>query len=329
MDKKIRVTFIYKDCASLSEHDYYYTQHRNLLLKALKRNNSIEMNYVLTSNIFDINKIKDKTDIILLYEDQNISANCVPDELYGIKDSTIPVIAKIGDPWDAKKYDAKAYKEKYKIDGYFGTYDTDFFYKYYPKSFKYKCIFYGIESPLYENMLEYDKRIKNKILNSGAIANKKIHNRIFTKLFKGDADPMKHYKLRTKCNALPYVTYTPTLGHEYIGDKYTLLLQKYSAAIAATTDIYTMKYFEIPASGCLTFMEVNDNNFAKNLGYQDNESAIFINDKNYINKFEEYISDLNNPKWKQIANAGREYAMKTFNNDEGVKSLIKFFKEFL
>ena len=76
MDKKIRVTFIYKDCASLSEHNYYI-QHRNLLLKALQLNIFIEMNYVLTSNIFDINKIKDKTDIILLYEDQNISANCV------------------------------------------------------------------------------------------------------------------------------------------------------------------------------------------------------------------------------------------------------------
>jgi len=125
------------------------------------------------------------------------------------------------------------------------------------------------------------------------------------------------------------VTYTTTLGHQYVGDKYPLLLQQYRAAIASTTDIYTMKYFEMPASGCLTFMEVNDNNYVKNLGYSNNENAIFINDKNYINKFEEYISDLDNPKWKQIANAGREYAMKTFNNDEGVKSLIKFFKEFL
>ena len=287
------------------------------------------MNYVLTSNIFDIDKIKDKTDIILLYEDQNISANCVPDELHGIKDSKIPVIVKIGDPWDAKKYDIKAHKEKYKIDGYFGTYDADFFYKYYPKSFKYKRIFYGIEPKLYQNVSEYDQRIKNKILNSGAVANKKLRNRIFTKLFKGEEDPMKHYKLRTMCNALPYVTYTTTLGHQYVGDKYSLLLQKYSAAIAATTDIYTIKYFEMPASGCLTFMEVNDNNFAKNLGYRDNESAIFINEKNYKEKFDEYILDLNNPKWRKIANAGREHAMKTFNNDEGVNSLIEFFKEFM
>jgi len=328
MKKKMHVTFIYKDCTSLSEHNYY-TQHRNLLLKALRRNNSIDVNYVLTSNIFDIDKIKDKTDIILLYEDQNISANCVPDELHGIKDSKIPVIVKIGDPWDAKKYDIKAHKEKYKIDGYFGTYDADFFYKYYPKSFKYKRIFYGIESQLYQNISKYDQRIKNKILNSGAVANKKLHNRIFTKLFKGEEDPMKHYKLRTMCNTLPYVTYTTTLGHQYVGDKYPLLLQKYSAAIAATTDIYTIKYFEMPASGCLTFMEVNDNNFAKNLGYRDNESAIFINEKNYKEKFDEYILDLNNPKWRQIANAGREHAMKTFNNDEGVNSLIEFFKEFI
>ena len=37
-----------------------------------------------------------------------------------------------------------------------------------------------------------------------------------------------------------------------------------------------------------------------------------------MNKFEEYISDIDNPKRKQIATSGREYAMKTFNNDKGV-----------
>ena len=68
MEKKIRVTFIYKDCISLSKNNYY-TQHRNLLLNALKRNNQFEMNYVLTEDTFDIDKIKGNTDIILLYED--------------------------------------------------------------------------------------------------------------------------------------------------------------------------------------------------------------------------------------------------------------------
>ncbi|WKT58330.1 hypothetical protein QVH35_02425 [Candidatus Nitrosotenuis chungbukensis] len=130
------------------------------------------------------------------------------------------------------------------------------------------------------------------------------------------------------CNSLPYVDYTTTLGHEYVGDKYPLLLQKYATAIAATTDIYTMKYFEMPAAGCLTFMEITDKNYGKNLGYRDGENAIFINEKNYKEKFQEYLSDINNPKWKEMANLGRDHAMKNFNNDKGIESLVELIKEF-
>lgn len=327
MKTKIRVSFIYKNCLSLSENNFF-TQHRNLFLKALTRNENIETSYYLCDSIFDVKKIQGKTDVILLYEDQNFWANCVPDDLLGIKNTNIPVIVKIGDPWDGTKYDVKASNEKYKIDGYFGSYASDFFYKYYPKNFKYKCILYGIEPSLYQNVMPFENRIKNKILNSGAIASHKFTNRIFAKLTKGEGDPMKHYKLRTTCNKLPYVDYTTTTGHEYVGDKYSLYLQKYATAIASTTDIYTMKYFEIPAAGCLTFMEITDKNYGKNLGYKDDETAIFINEKNYKQKFEEYLHDIENPKWEQIATAGRKFAIENFNNDKGVESLIEFMKEF-
>ncbi len=299
-----------------------------MLLKALTRNKDVDVQYYLCDKGFDVDKIRDKTDAILLYEDQNFWANCVPDELLGIKNSNIPVIVKIGDPWDATKYDVKASQEKYKIDGYFGTYASDFFYKYYPKNFNYKCILYGVEPSLYQNVIPFEERIKDKILNSGAVASTKLTNRIFAKLTKGEGDPIKHYKLRTMCNSLPYVDYTTTLGHEYVGDKYPLLLQKYATAIAATTDIYTMKYFEMPAAGCLTFMEITDKNYGKNLGYRDGENAIFINEKNYKEKFQEYLSDINNPKWKEMANLGRDHAMKNFNNDKGIESLVELIKEF-
>lgn len=328
MEKKIRIAFIYKDCLGLSERNFF-TQHRNLLLKALARNNDVDVKYYLCDKNFDVAKIQDQVDAIILYEDQNIWANCVPDELSGIKDSGIPVIVKIGDPWDGTKYDVKASKEKYKIDGYFGTYATEFFYKYYPKNFNYKCILYGVEPSLYENVIPFEDRIKDRILNSGAIASTKFTNRIFAKLTKGEGNPIKHYKLRTLCNNLTYVDYTTTLGHEFIGDKYPLLLQKYASAIAATTDIYTMKYFEMPAAGCLTFMEVTENNYAQNLGYRDGESAIFINEKNYEEKFQEYLSDISNPKWKEIAMLGREHALKNFNNDKGIVALVDYVKEFL
>lgn len=327
MTKKPKITFLYRDCVGLSDK-HYFTHHRNLLLKALARTNEAEINYVLSDKIFDISKLEGKTDIILLYDNDNTGHDCVPDEITGIKNSTIPVIAKIGDPWAAQNFDVKKSHEKYKIDAYFGTYATEFFYKYYPRNFKYKTILYGIEPSLYENISPFKGRIKDKILNSGAVASSKLTNRIFSKLTKGDADPIKHYKLRTECNDLPYVDYTTTTAHEYVGDKYQIHLQKYAAAIAATTDIYTIKYFEMPAARCMTFMEVTEKNYAKNLGFKDGETAVFINDKNYKKKFEEYLSDVDNPKWEEIANEGRNFVLENFNNDRGISSLVELIKEF-
>lgn len=327
MEKKIKVSFVYRDCIGLTEK-HYYTQHRNFLLKALTRNNEIEVKYVICDKIFDANKLKGNTDVILLYENANPGHNCVPDEIVGIKNLSIPVIAKVGDPWGVSKFNVKENHEKYKIDAYFGTFAKEFFYKYYPREFKYEVILYGIEPSLYSNVTPFHNRIKEKILNSGAIASDKFTNRIFAKITKGAADPIKHYKLRTLCNKLPYVHYTTTSAHEYIGDKYQLYLQKYAAAIAATTDTYTMKYFEIPAAGCLTFMEITDKNYVANLGYRDGETAIFINEKNYKEKFEEYLNDIENPKWGKIASAGRKFAMTNFNNDKGVESLVTLIKEF-
>ena len=164
--------------------------------------------------------------------------------------------------------------------------------------------------------------VKDKILNSGAVVNKKFHNRLFAKLFRGDQDPMKHYKLRTMCNDLPYVDYTATLAHEYIGDKYNLLLQKYAGAIAATSVETTIKYWEIPAAGCLTFMEITGENKGDYLGYVDGETGIFINEDNYEQKFERFLNDPENSKWEKIANAGRNYALENFNNDKAANSLV-------
>jgi len=328
MNKKIRVSFVYRDCVGISEK-HYFTQHRNFLLKALARNNKIEVKYLICDKKFDANKLNGNTDIVIFYENGNPGHDCVPDEVIGLKNLKIPVFAKVGDPWGVSKFNVQENHEKYKIDAYFGTYAKEFFYKYYPRKFKYDVIFYGIEPSLYDAVTPFHDRRKEKILNSGAIVSNKFTNRIFAKITRGDEDPMKHYKLRTMCNKLSYVHYTPTSTHEYIGDKYPLYLKKYAAAIAATTDIYTMKYFEIPAAGCLTFMEITDKNYALNLGYRDNETAIFINENNYKEKFEEYLNDIDNPKWEKIASAGRKFAMTNFNNDRGVESLVSLMKEFI
>lgn len=325
---EINVTFLYRECSSLSKN-HYFTNHYNFFLNALKRNSRIKVNYVLSDQNFDITKLNEKPDIIILYENANTGDDCVPEKIFGLKSSGIPVIVKLGDPWKSKTFDLKKNHEDYNIIGYFAAYPQSIFYKYYPKNYKYRTIFYGVETSQYENLTPFSERIKNKILNSGAIASKKLRNRLYCKLFKGDADPMLHYKLRTMCNDLPYVEFRETFSHDLIGDKYPLYLQKFSSAIAATTDTYTMKYFEMPAANCLTFMEVTEKNSAKILGFIDGESAIFINEKNYKEKFDEYLSDINNPKWEKIASRGRIHALETFSNDRGVNSLVDYIEDLI
>ena len=203
------------------------------------------------------------------------------------------------------------------------------YHRFYSKNSKYKTIIFGLEPSLYETVKPFENRIKKRILNSGAIGNTSLFSRLSNKFKPIHGNPFYEYRLRTLCTKLPYVDYTPTLNHEFIGDKYSILLQKYQAAIAATTFGPTIKYWEIPAAGCLTFMEITKENGGAYLGYVDGETAIFINENNYEEKFQEYLSDPDNPKWKDIANLGRQYALENLNNDKAVDSLVDLMEELI
>ena len=118
-------------------------------------------------------------------------------------------------------------------------------------------------------------------------------------------------------------------NNAYVNQDYAEYLSKYCAAIAAGTFYPSIKFFEIPAAGCLTFMEITEKNHAQYLGFKNNESCIFINEKNYQNKFEEYLNDTENKKWEEIAKAGRDYVLNEVNNDKAVESLIELIEEFI
>ena len=76
-------------------------------------------------------------------------------------------------------------------------------------------------------------------------------------------------------------------------------------------------------------MEITEKNHGQYLGYKNNETAIFINEKSYKEKFEDYLSDPNNKNWKDIAKAGSEYTLNELNNDKGVESLVHLMQEFI
>ena len=323
--KKIKTAFIYKPSNPYMSKTAWATTYYHFFMNALNRHADLDMAYFPAEKKFDVSKLRDKFDIILLWENHPWGS---PDELSGIQNLDIPVICRINDAHDAKIKGKIGYHEKYKIDHYFGYLPERFFHKYYPKNFKYKVIFYGVEPKLYENLTPYSKRIKKKILCSGAAASTKFSSRL-RDIIRGDRSLWKHYKLRTKCIELPYVDYTSTLQHEFINDKYPLLLMKYCTSIAAHSLYPVIKYWESTAAGCLTFMEVTEKNQAKILGFEDGKNAIFINEKNYEKKLSDYISDPNNAKWSEIAENGRYYTMNNLTNDVASNSLVEIFREYI
>ena len=293
-------------------------------MNALNRHTELEMDYFPAEKQFDVSKLRSKFDIILLWENNSWGS---PDELSGIQNIDIPVICRVNDAHDAKMKGKIPYHEKYKIDHYFGYLQEPFFHKYYPSSFKYKEIFYGVEPKLYENLTPFSTRIKDKILCSGAAASTSILHRL-KDIRRGAQSLWKLYKLRTKCIELPYIDYTTTLQHEFINDKYPLLLMKYRSSIAAHSLYPVIKYWESTAAGCLTFMEVTEKNQASILGFEDGKNAIFINEKNYTKKLSEFVSDPNNTKWSEIAENGRKYTMNNLTNDIAANLLVNLFKEY-
>jgi len=331
LEKKIKVAFIYEKSSATLSTKYHNLGHYNFFMNALQRNKRLEVINFPSEKKIDVRNIAEKFDIILLHGNQPWLAP----ELIGIHETDIPVICKSGDT-HSDSINAKLMHEKYKINHYFSFYSPNSFYKYFPKHFKYSTIVYGLEPSLYQNVTPYNQRIKPKILNSGVIGTlldkKEILKEFPSRLrsgFKKRYNRYKYYKLRTKCTKLPYVDYFPIKTHEFVGDKYTLLLQKYCAAIAATTVFITQKYLEIPAAGCLTFMEITEENDGEYFGFIDGDTAIFINENNYKEKFEEYLKNVENPKWKKIANNGREYVLKEFNNDKAVESLIHLTENYI
>jgi hypothetical protein len=325
MHEKIRVAFIYKRSNIFLTGKHFDNTYYHFFMNALRRNKEIDVTYFATEERFDASVLKNNFDVILLWS--NIWYG-MPTVINGIQELDMPVIARCGDPRDTKN--AIQFHKKWKIDYYFHFIHKDFFYETgYPRNFKFKTIIFGLEPSLYQNVTPFNQRIKNRILNSGNIGNIKLLSRIINKIRNPKWNNLSCYYLRTICNKLPYVDYSPTLSHEYVNDKYPLLLQKYAASIAAGSYTPAIKYWENPAAGCLTFMEITKKNRGEYLGYIDGETAVFINEKNYKQKFEEYLSDINNPKWEKIANAGREFTLKTHTNDKAVESLVELMKNLL
>ena len=326
MNDRIKVALIYKKSYEFLSGNYFDNTSYHFFMYALKRNKKIEVDYFPAENSFDTSKLKGKYDLILL---PNNYTDGTPDELIGIKNVGIPVISRTGDPHDAKRLNQFQFHEKFNIDYYFNFMHADYFHEFYPKTFNYKTIIWGLEPGLYKNLPTFKERIKDKILNSGATGKNKIISRVANRILNPKRSGWYFYKLRTMCNDIPNTVHSKMMGDKYPNTNYQDLLSKYRGVIAATTFYPSVKYWEIPAAGCLTFMEITRKNRGEYLGYRDGESALFINEDNYKEKFEEFLQEPDNPKWENIAIAGKKHALENLNNDKAVNDLVNLMEELL
>ena len=326
MIEKFKIALIYKPSYPFLTGEHFDNTTYDFFIKALPRNENLEITYFASETSFDVSPLNDNFDVILLPTNDSVGT---PDNLIGIEKLKIPVISRVGDPHDAIRTKKIPNHEKYKIDYYFNFMLEEYFYKFYPKHFKYKTIVFGVEPSLYQNIKNFKDRISNRILNSGAVGKTTLKSRLANKILNPKRSSWYFYKLRSLCNNLPYVVHTGMIKNQYVNNDYPALLSKYKASIAATTFYPTIKYWEISAAGCLPFMEITDVNHGKYLGYEDDISAIFINQKNYKKKFEQFLSDPENEKWEKIAENSRNFTLKHLTNDSASNSLVELIKEII
>lgn len=317
LEKKIKIAIIYKkDYIFLTGNHFDNTTYQ-FFMHALKRSQKLDITFFPSDSEFDTKKLKNKFDVIILPNNHSFGT---PD-LIGIEKLNIPVICRVGDPHDAKRTGKFRFHEKFKIDYYFNFMDPSYFYKFYPKNFSYKTIIFGFEPSLYSNLKPFNSRISNKIILSGALGINTVRSKTINKIFNPKRSSWYFYKLRTLCNELSNIEHARNISKKYENNELPFLLSQYKAAIAATTHYPTIKYMETAGSGCLTFMEITKHNHGSYLGYVDGETAIFINEDNYKNKFHEFLHDPENPKWEKIASAGQKFTFEKLSNDVAVENL--------
>ena len=348
----MRITFIHHSNDKFYGGNYFDNNQYNFLVRALSEHPSVEYTKLPISQEFDATSLKGKTDAVILsaIRDYNMP------KITGLKSLDVPVLAKIGDIHDSKRYGTGAENyDSWGVDCLFTHVSSRYFYEWYPAHMNYKMIFFGVEPSLYRTPRPYEQRIKEKILVSGAtdevepLASRLPYLKwlprnvryslkrqliwmlrltepnvsIYRKIRYPHHPLYYFYKLRTDCKLLPYVADQTKYARDL---PYEQLLYKYCGAIAATTPYPTTKYWETAAAGCLTFMEITKRNYGKYTGFRDGVNCVTINEHSYRKKFEKFLDSPDS--YAGIADRGRKYALENFSNDVAADRLVSLIREF-
>jgi len=307
---KIKVAFLFNKTNYFLSGSHFDNYYYYFFMKALPRNQEVEIAYIPTIDNFDCRTLSNKFDIILSFETRKKLSS----HYTYVEECKIPFLLMCGDPHTYQEQ--KKLVEEYGVKYFFFISGPNYFYKFYPSSCVYRQIALGVEPGVFtRDNANWNSRISNRILNTGETLyyNKELSDRF--------------YRLRLLCSGEEGVTYIS--DKKWMGDKYPELFKQYRATIAATRTHPTGKFIEAPASSCVCFMEVTPENEADTLGFTDGENAIFINTDNYKEKFQEFLDTSDDPKWKTVSRNGYDFVMNNYTNNHGVSRLVNYMKEII
>lgn len=312
----LKVAVVYRKANPFLSINHFNTNVYRFVMEDLPRSDRVDVSFFGYDKVLDCRFLKD-FDIVLLVSYPH--GQLEESELLYLENVSAPKLTISPDchlmssEWAAKC-------RKYGIKTAVWEHAPEWYDKNGPKGIKYHQIIFGlIDQTAYQ--LEgdiFNNRISDRILLTGDCGGDK------PKTIKWRA----YYMLRRACRELPFVEYFGR-GVKSINVAYPKLMKSYRAAIAAATKYTVAKYVEIPAAGTLSFMEASSINNYERLGFVDRETAVFINDKNYKEVFQEYFATLDDPKWERIADAGRKHVLKNFSSDIQVSKLVDIMIDML
>lgn len=318
----VRIAFVYRPSWGYWRPDYTINTRYEFFFNALARAKHAKVGYFGSERPVDAKELKGRWDVILCTN----SALGTP-RIANVAESGMPVVAQTHDPHLVKELDMMRDMQEHRVSCCFGFMPREYFHKYFPKSCRYELVRWGLETRLFKDA-PFGPRKKDRVLLTGKLGRRGLVKRIIHAASRrGQSEVAANYRLRRACAGLPGVDYSgrdPVTGRYLNGGKRTYAehLSGYRAAVAAAGLYPTAKYWETPAAGCLTFMEVNRKNGADRLGYRDMESAVFIDAKNYKERISQYLESPDDPSWERIAGAGRRHAAENLSNDRAAEALV-------
>ena len=308
----------------LIKTEYYFFGH------VILSGEILEIEQLDTLNRISILKLEEYYDSILILSMDTVASFA----LKNVKDYNIMTITESCNLHCIIVQKITELANNFEIEWFFYFYPSATFHEFYLKHFQYDATHVGLEPPLYTDKILCKERTADK-MTIYDITDEKLnivrmlcHN-IYVRKLK-TLLPSFQYKLRMKYNNLLYVVRTYDVCPSHSSGQLDNVLYVFMTTVVAMTVYLTVRYKETSATECLTFMKsIKRNHTALHLGFKDDKNDVFVDESNYLKKFQECLYSKDGPKWKKIAHKGRKHVLENLYNGKSIEKIVNIMGKAL